>query len=179
MEQSHEFEIQRSRRQRRERLAQRRQRSAHADRKASSDRHAHPLVAREMKQANHLDQHQRADDRRDDARDRRDHENRSCGQHRSRYLLTQPLENRGRAPAAVHPNNKRSDNHRDTDSDRLVQRLENQLAREAGAKQRREHAQRKAVNLDIVLDRRKSQRPEQQQRENYNSGCVIHEGAKY
>ena len=55
-----------------------------------------------------------------------------------------------------------------------MQRLKDQLMRKAGTEERREHTEREAVELDIMLDRRDGQRPEQQERENYKGGCVIH-----
>ena len=89
----------------------------------------------------------------------------------------QPVENPVE-PGPQPSEEQRRDYHRDADSDRLVQRLENQLAREAGAEQRREHAEREAIELDIVLDRRDGKRPEQQQSEDDDGGCVIHEWAR-
>ncbi len=86
---------------------------------------------------------------------------------RSRLKATSRL---GRA----HPKSERRDDHGDADSNGLVQRFEYQVAREAGAKERREHAERETVELDVVLDGSNRQRTEQQQGEDDDGSGVIH-----
>jgi hypothetical protein len=51
--------------------------------------------------------------------------------------------------------------------------LENQLARKAATEKRRRHAQREAVEFDVVLDLRDGKRSEQQQGKDYDRGRVI------
>ena len=73
---------------------------------------------------------------------------------------------------------KRRNYDRNADGDRLVQRFKNQLARETGAEESRQHAEGETVELDIVLDRRNGKRPEQQEGEDCKGRSVIHESGK-